>query len=215
MDIKAVVNQVEGLEADAAAALISKLETAVSAIEKERDQAVHSRNEARDQMKATKERVAELESKVEEINNQGLSEQDKLAKQMEKLQAERDQYAKTAAEKEAALERTTRENMIGRIHDKQRWNRELVPAEDTLRGISAALEGVDLSDEAAVQAKVKEYVEARPSYILAEGASGAGIEKGGGAASTVPNIDELSGAELLDEKTQLAILQADVAQAAS
>jgi len=213
MDIKAAVMGLEGVEADAATKLVEALEAEMSKASKERDQAVHSRNEARAEQKALKDKVSELEGKVQEINDAGLSEQEKLTKEFEKLKADKEALAKTVAEKDAALERTTRDNAISQVHGSIKWNRDFIPAEDSLRGVNAALEGVDLTDKAAVDAAVKSYLEARPNYVLAEGASGAGTVKGGMAPPAV-SLESLSGADLLKPENQLAILTADQAASA-
>lgn len=213
MDIKEAIGKLEGVDEATKATLTSSLTDIVDAANKERDGAVHARNRASDSEKALKSEMAEMKSQMETLQNEDMSEADKLAKENEKTVKERDALLAERDTLTTQLSTNKRDNAVGRIHDGIKWNREHIPADDTLAGISRALNDVDLEDKAAVKAATDEYLTARPHYVMADSNGGVGSQNDGGQnpGGDGRSATDLDGVNVLDKDELNNALAADKA----
>jgi len=204
MDFKEMLSGVEGLDDEKTEAILGAITTEIEKASKERDNAIHARNRDKDALKELKEQVEELRQAKEDLENKDMSEVEKTAKQMEKLQAQLDTLSRERDEAQGTIAKMQKDGIISKLHSEISWNRELVPAADSLALVSRELEGVDLSDEKAAKAALDAALKERPSYIMADKKGGVGSKKNQtmnipeGGTMTAEQATQLRGKNLVD-----------------
>ena len=164
------------------------------------------------------DKLAEMESKLEELSTQGMSDQEKLAQTVEKLQANLQAKDVELSTIQASAKKADRQHQLDRIHGGVKWNRETISDTDSRTLTQSVLTDVDdLSDQSAVDAVLQPWLAERKTFVTAEIASGTGSHKSGAmtgaTGSGVPSggkldmakVSAMSDKEFLDPETNKAI----------
>jgi len=124
--------------------------------------------------KATQEKYEELANKLEEIQSADMSDMEKLQKEVEKAQSNREKLEAELNETKQAYKNTTRKYELERIGGKINFL-DTIPNDLREMSIEAAFKGVeDFTDEAAVNEALKGYVDSHKGIIASDKPSGGG-----------------------------------------
>jgi len=161
-----------------------------------------------------KTKLDALQKQVDEAAAAGMSDTEKLQKQVELLSTQVEAAAQSLEAEKQSHAKTQREHGLDVIHRQMRFDDSVVNGTQQRQLLSAAMADVDLSNEVLVKAAVDEFRKASPGLILADGGGGgAGTRKtvagGGESTFTRSQIEAMSPAEYAGQKD--AIQQAMMA----
>ena len=186
-------------------------------------QAKASRLATEKQEQATK--LAELEAKLEELSSKDLTDQEKTAKMLERLQGDLEAKNKELEAAQAQMSQATRSHKLDEIHGGVKWNRDNITDKNSRALVQSLLADVeDLTDQRGIDDVLKPWLEESKSFISADVASGSGVQKGQaggtqaisgssqtgstGEAWTPEKINRLSDADFLKPENNIAIWKA-------
>lgn len=191
MDIKAVLAKVangEALTDDEKAELKAYDPDKVS-----NSAAAAARKKAEQELKAAKDRVAELELEASEKGNEGKTELEKVQKQLEKLTkdlATKDQaLAKAEAERKKGIRDGKISKLLSGIKLMDGVDQDLVRM-----GLERSLVDVgddDLDSEAAYKPVLEGFITKNKALIVGDAGGGAGTPAKGGAAGAAGSGDPM------------------------
>lgn len=121
-----------------------------------------------DEKKKIKAQNEELLAKIEQLESTGLSEIEKVQKELEKANRAREKYEKELNDVQAAHKATIRTQHLDTIKSKIKFL-DNIPDDMRKLSIENAFKGVeDLSDEASVNETLKSYREANKGILQAD-----------------------------------------------
>lgn len=168
-------------DADKQAELVKQYEAAQKAeaiaAEKAKDEAIMSRDSERGKRKESDNKMAELSAKVEEMSTAGLSDVDKLTRQLEAANAKAGNAIAELEKAKASSAQDARDRQLADIVSGIKWS-DTVNVADMKLALNAALADVsDLSDVDAWKAITEPWLNDRKSYVKADVVTGPDVQK--------------------------------------